>query len=786
MTGPPVLSPAGSDVTATAGLQARRFALQKHVADLRAQGASNFAIRDQLLNAENVPEDEVNAVLGRESAPMSLGQATHAAALTLGEGATLGGAAELSALARAGASYLPGSSLGEPTVQDRLAGRTGPVPFGQRLQRAYGQEQGLLARAHEMAPGLSNATELSAAFASPLATALVGPYKAAIEAGGFRGALGAMGAGANVGGVAGLLGTEGSLADRIRGGANTAVGGAGLAAIPQLFGGATRLAARQLGLRSERGTEEDALRAIRNTLEANQEIPSVMGAGGFPVPQPRPGMLSRISTAIRGKPDPFAQEATRQAGLPQFGKPLVQADIMPGMQGLLGQAVQASPQAEQWVRQALTPRLASARQRTAENLLGALGIQQEVSPFAAARGLFKAASDEADRLYPQLYANKTPIENPELETLLLSPEAQSAFHEARANALKASRYVPGSKIGAQGRTSSLRETLYGQQEQVPSGMRGLPPYTRTSPLYAAAQDDGSVVLVRPPTIEDIDRIKQGFDDELTRRYQTAAGRPVTSNQPSALSNVSDAVLKEMRDKIVTLTEDNGGPTGQAYKAVRGQIEGVQRLRRAVLLGKAAMRASTPESLTDAIENGLGKTTSPDEQYAFRVGAYNVLKPKIMRGLEASDPARLLRDEGTLAALRAIAPNPADIDQLEQALGQEATMNQTSRLPEQVGQKAQAGILDVTPERLPAHGAAAIAAGRPALGVQRLGAAAQISGKVRTAQRTGLKVAELLSQPELSTIAKGAQGMLGRRLRQQRLMNAITAVLGIDNEEPNQP
>lgn len=172
------------------------------------------------------------------------------------------------------------------------------------------------------------------------------------------------------------------------------------------------------------------------------------------------------------------------------------------------------------------------------------------------------------------------------------------------------------------------------------------------------------------------RLKESLDGYLftgERGGDLARGIPKLDRNSAAWKGVNEA-----RKALLDLSETQFGPSGEAYKALRGQYAGEFELKRAAGLGEAILN---PKVSPETYGRRVG-TMRAEEREAFRVGVARAVEKRLGRFLKAStDAERIQIQQEALGRLKAALGDDPLFAQVQQAFenAKEQTLTNTAIL-----------------------------------------------------------------------------------------------------------
>lgn len=518
--------------------------------------------------------------------------------------------------------------LGRGFADELAGGLLAPWGKGETLKEKYQYTRGLvnnlLNETEHDSPIASRVAELGGSVAPAIAGA--GTVIPRVAGTGFR-AMAARGAAntaesAVAGGAAAFGNATGGVADRLaavpRG---MAVGAAAGAVVPPAVSGAVSSARRILSRLSLSGASRLADKLTGAALEASGRSADDVTAA--------------IADATTGH---------------TAGKPLTLMERM-GTAGrkLARGAKTSSPGAAQTLDDLAEARMPGAGMRVGDDVREALGVQRTTPQRAASEYAAQRTAIGTREFTPERMAAPVNSQTAE-ETLLASPVYRDIFEEMRA----AQRMRPTN--GPQERTL---DALFGPA------------------LDGAGNPTGAHTLTRPPTVRDIETIRQGLNDVLQRKQYTQVN-PLTGRR--VVTNLNREAEAALRDARAMLMEDAAlNAQHPWYQQARTELEALHHAEQAIATGRGLVKRE-PLEVADALAE-----MTPHEQAGARVGYATALGRKLTDAPPVS-ASRLAGGGGGAEAragirerLMAVVPDNADVRaRLTARLGAEDEIAATQR------------------------------------------------------------------------------------------------------------
>lgn len=519
-----------------------------------------------------------------------------------------------------------GISLG---FADELAGGLlAPWGKGETLKEKYQYTRGLvnnlLDDADENAPVLSKAAEFGGMIAPALAGA--GTLLPRAAGTGFR-AMAARGAanvaeGAATAGVAAFGSANGTAAERMAAVPRAAVvGGVAGGALPAVAAPVMSGARRILGRLSQRGAARLADELTGRAIEASG----------------------------RSADDLTAAVADASTGH-TAGKPLTLMERM-GTAGrkLARGAKTSSPGAAQTLDDLAEARMPGAGMRVGDDVREALGVQRTTPQRAASEYAAQRTAIGTREFTPERMAAPVNSQTAE-ETLLASPVYRDIFEEMRA----AQRMRPTN--GPQERTL---DALFGPA------------------LDGAGNPTGAHTLTRPPTVRDIETIRQGLYDVLQRKQYTQV-HPVTGRR--VVTNLNREAEAALRDARAMLMEDAAlNAQHPWYQQARTELESLHQAEQAISTGRGMHDRGALEVADQMAEMAPHEQVGARVGYAARLDNRLANAPPVAVSRVAGGGGGAEARAGIRERLMAVVPDNADVRaRLTARLGAEDEIAATQR------------------------------------------------------------------------------------------------------------
>lgn len=320
--------------------------------------------------------------------------------------------------------------------------------------------------------------------------------------------------------------------------------------------------------------------------------------------------LEEVLKAEQITPSEITQQMQRAQDL---GVPLRPADVRSGLRGALGAATRAPSAARNQGLEEIRARQAGLTDRLTD------AISRNLGPITNLRkqetDLVEKARTAAEPLYKAAYRKPIPINN-RLQSILDTPAGRDALKRAR--------------------------TIAANERRNPTKMGFI------------IDKDGNVSLGRTPSMQTLDYVKRGFDDELN-----ALREPVTNKL--RLDEGGRAVLMLKNDFVQELDRVN-----PAYAKARAAWGGEISKKNAMLDGQNAINYTA-----DELEYILS-LKEPVEQEFFKLGYRKAIADRLESKGDFADTARdLLGTRQKRKALQTVFGESANFDDFTETVAQEA-------------------------------------------------------------------------------------------------------------------
>lgn len=320
--------------------------------------------------------------------------------------------------------------------------------------------------------------------------------------------------------------------------------------------------------------------------------------------------LEEVLKAEQITPSEITQQMQRAQDL---GVPLRPADVRSGLRGALGAATRAPSAARNQGLEEIRARQAGLTDRLTD------AISRNLGPITNLRkqetDLVEKARTAAEPLYKAAYRKPIPI-NTRLQSILDTPAGRDALKRAR--------------------------TIAANERRNPTKMGFI------------LGENGEVTLGRTPSMQTLDYVKRGFDDELN-----ALREPVTNKL--RLDEGGRAVLMLKNDFVQELDRVN-----PAYAKARAAWGGEISKKNAMLDGQNAVNYTA-----DELEYILS-LKEPIEQEFFKLGYRKAISNRLESKGDFADTARdLLGTRQKRKALQTVFGESANFDDFTEAVANEA-------------------------------------------------------------------------------------------------------------------
>lgn len=329
--------------------------------------------------------------------------------------------------------------------------------------------------------------------------------------------------------------------------------------------------------------------------------------------------LEEVLKAEQITPGEIAQQMQRAQDL---GVPLRPADVRSGLRGALGAATRAPSAARNQALEEIRARQADITDRLTD------AISRHLGPITNLRkqetALVEKARASAKPLYEAAYA-KPGVWNERLQSILDTPAGKRAL--ARARTIAANEKRDPTKLG-----------------------------------FDIAEGTNEVILTRQPSMQTLDYVKRGFDDELNAMREPVTNKLRLDEGGRAILNLQ----KEFVDELDRLNPD--------YAKARAAWGGEISKKNAMLDGQGAINYTA-----DELEYILS-LKQPVEQEFFKLGYRKAIADRLESKGDFANTARdLLGTRQKRKALQTVFGKDANFDDFTETVKQEdltvATFNE---------------------------------------------------------------------------------------------------------------